>query len=76
MDERWKATLWPQFGATIDMLDRALANCPAALWTAAVWPDERGFSTFWYVGYHTLFFLDLYLSGAVDGFAPPAPFTL
>ena len=34
------------------------------------------FSEFWYVAYHTLFWLDLYLSGAVEGFAPPAPFTL
>ena len=31
---------------------------------------------FWYVVYHALFWLDLYLSGAVEGFAPPAPFTL
>ena len=26
--------------------------------------------------YHTLFYLDLYLSDAQEGFAPPAPFTL
>jgi uncharacterized damage-inducible protein DinB len=31
---------------------------------------------FWYVAYHTLFFLDLYLAGSAKGFAPPAPFTL
>jgi len=31
---------------------------------------------FWYLGYHTLFWLDLYLSGAEEGFAPPAPFDL
>jgi hypothetical protein len=35
-----------------------------------------GFSTFWYLGYHTLFWLDLYLTGAEEGFAPPAPFDL
>jgi hypothetical protein len=28
------------------------------------------------VGYHTLFWLDLYLTGAEEGFAPPAPFDL
>jgi uncharacterized damage-inducible protein DinB len=28
------------------------------------------------VAYHTLFFLDLYLGDSVEGFAPPAPFTL
>ena len=26
--------------------------------------------------YHTLFWVDLYLSGSVEGFTPPAPFTL
>ncbi|HEX9922999.1 MAG TPA: DinB family protein, partial [Anaerolineae bacterium] len=35
-----------------------------------------GFSAFWYLGYHTLFWLDLYLTGAEEGFAPPAPFDL
>jgi hypothetical protein len=34
------------------------------------------FSDFWYVAYHTLFWLDLYLSGAVEGFIPPAPYNL
>ena len=53
--------------------------CPAELWRVRLWsdaaqPDEG--SEFWYVVYHTLFWLDLYLSGAVEGFAPPAPFTL
>jgi hypothetical protein len=36
----------------------------------------KGFSTFWYLGYHTLFWLDLYLTGAEEGFAPPPPFDL
>jgi hypothetical protein len=35
-----------------------------------------GFSSFWYLGYHTLFWLDLYLTGQEEGFAPPAPFDL
>ena len=40
-------------------------------------PSERAaYSQFWYVIYHALFWLDLYLSGAVEGFAPPPPFTL
>jgi hypothetical protein len=34
------------------------------------------FAQFWYVSYHTLFWLDLYLDGAEEGFAPPSPFTL
>lgn len=72
----WKQALWEQFGAAIDMFDTVLVDCPEALWQATVWPDEPGFSDFWYVSYHTLFWLDLYLSGAVEGFQPPAPFTL
>jgi hypothetical protein len=35
-----------------------------------------GFSAFWYLGYHALFWLDLYLTGAEEGFAPPPPFDL
>jgi hypothetical protein len=67
----WKAVLWQQFGAAIDMLENALAACPEELWS-----DRSRRPEFWYVVYHTLFFLDLYLSGSVEGFAPPAPFTL
>jgi hypothetical protein len=37
------------------------------------------FSAFWYLAYHVLFFLDLYLSGGFEqfeeGFVAPAPFT-
>ncbi len=40
-------------------------------------PDTQpAFAQFWYVTYHTLFWLDLYLTGTEDGFLPPAPFTL
>lgn len=74
--------LWRQFGAAIDMLESALRDCPAALWEARLWEDQpdqwvaAGFGSFWYIGYHTLFWLDLYLTGAEEGFAPPAPFDL
>jgi hypothetical protein len=76
------AMLWRQFGAAIDTLDDALRDCPDELWEARLWADQpdqwvaAGFSTFWYLGYHTLFWLDLYLTGAEEGFAPPAPFDL
>ena len=36
----------------------------------------QGFGAFWYLGYHALFWLDLYLTGAEEGFAPPPPFDL
>jgi hypothetical protein len=74
--------LWRQFGAAIDMLGDPLRECPEELWEKALWedrPDKRGapgFSRFWYLGYHTLFWLDLYLAGSEEGFAPPAPFDL
>jgi hypothetical protein len=66
-----REVLWRQFGATIDMLENALAACPDELWG-----DQERNPQYWYVVYHTLFFLDYYLSESVDGFAPPAPFTL
>jgi len=74
--------LWRQFGAAIDMLNDALRDCPDELWEKHLWEDQpdqwvaAGFSAFWYLGYHTLFWLDLYLTGAEEGFAPPAPFDL
>jgi hypothetical protein len=74
--------LWRQFGAAIDMLGEALRDCPDELWEERLWPDQpdqwvaQEFSTFWYLGYHVLFWLDLYLIGAEEGFAPPAPFDL
>jgi hypothetical protein len=79
MDTTWKTSLWHQFGAAIDMLDNALRACPDELWRARLWSDHEepvSSSEFWYIAYHTLFWLDLYLSGAVAVFAPPTPFTL
>src|SRR6476661_9616683 len=69
--DTWRQILWQQFGAAIDMLENALLACPGELWS-----DRRRRPEFWYVVYHTLFFLDLYLSGALEGFTPPAPFNL
>ncbi len=74
--------LWRQFEPAIAMLGDALRDCPDELWEQRLWQDQpgqwvaAGFSTFWYLGYHTLFWLDLYLTGAEEGFAPPAPFDL
>jgi len=74
--------LWRQFGATIDMLGDVLHDCPDELWEKSLWEDHsdqwvaKGFSKFWYLCYHTLFWLDLYLTGAEEGFSPPAPFDL
>ena len=80
-----RTALSRQFGAAIAMLENALVACPASLWRARLWSAPQGrrlppwippqFSAFWYLAYHTLFWLDLYLSGArEEDFAPPAPF--
>ena len=71
MDATWKEIIWQQFGASIDMLENALVACPNQLWG-----DRSRRPEFWYLVYHTLFYLDLYLSGSDEGFVPPAPFTL
>lgn len=79
MNPLWKEGLWQQFGAAIDYLADTIAACPDDMWQASLWktPDTKPeFSYFWYVAYHTLFWLDLYLTGAEEGFLPPAPFTL
>jgi hypothetical protein len=74
MDEFWKGILWRQFGAAMDMFENALRACSAELWDRRMWVQYPEFSEFWYVAFHTLFWVDLYLDGAVDGFQPPAPF--
>ncbi len=81
MDSLWRDGLWQQFGAAVDMLDNALVACPDALWGARIWPDPPEapfppqFAEFWYVSYHTLVWLDLYLSGEPEEeFAHPDPF--
>src|SRR5919202_2898196 len=81
MDTSWSTALWRQFGAAIDMLENALVACPAALWTQRLWrgppPPEfpPQFAEFWYVTFHALVWLDLYLAGVPEEeYAPPAPF--
>jgi hypothetical protein len=79
MDTLLKTALRQQFEGAIDMLANALHACPDDLWYVRLWEDpshQPGFSEFWYIVYHTLFWLDLYLSGSVEGFVPPNPFTL
>jgi hypothetical protein len=79
MHSLWKAMIWGQFGASIDMLQNAIRACPEYLWSDGAEPPKRDASGkvgFWYVAFHTLFFLDLSLFGSVEGFAPPPPFTL
>ena len=45
--------------------------CPDELWS-----DRSQRPEFWYLTFHTLFWLDFYLTAPNETFAPPAPFTL
>lgn len=80
-ESMWNTALWRQFGAAIDLLEKALFACPEALWTRRIWPTPPPsefppqFAEFWYVSYHALVWLDLYLAGVPEeDFAPPSPF--
>ncbi len=76
MDSALRSIVWDQFGAAIDMLDDAIRLCPDNLWTTRIWDDsdDPRYGQFWFVAYHTVFWLDLYLAGYSDGFKPPPPF--
>jgi hypothetical protein len=76
MDPFWKDAIWQQFGAAIDMLEDAIRACPDEHWQDEMWRFEPQLSKFWYIAFHVLFWLDLYLHGPVEGFHPPAPFGL
>jgi len=54
MDKALRETIWKQFGASIDMLENAIAMCPDELWNTS--------TKFWYNAYHCLFYLDYYLT--------------
>ncbi len=68
MDAALKEIFWKQFGGAIEMLENALTACPEELWNTD--------SKFWYNTYHTLFYLDYYLTQDPEKFSPPSPFTL
>lgn len=85
MDTQTKEATARQLGAAIDMLEDAIRACPEELWDRpmAVGVDLRvgggrtsAYHRYWYIAYHTLFFLDYYLSEREAGFAPPEPFGL
>jgi uncharacterized damage-inducible protein DinB len=64
----WRSAIRRQFHASIDMLANAIKACPDSAWTG----EGRAF---WYLAYHVLIFLDLYLSSEDEPeFQPPAPF--
>lgn len=68
MEATLRKSLWKQFGATIDMIENAIVLCPESLWNNKL--------KYWYSAYHTVFYLDYYLSYDPENFMPPPPFTL
>jgi hypothetical protein len=55
-----------QFGATAQMLQETIENCPERIWTKG-----SGGAAFWHLAYHTMYFLDFYLHPREEDFRPP-----
>ena len=71
MMDFWRSAIRHQFHAAIDMLANAIEACPDFVWSG------QGKGAFWYLAFHVLFFLDLYLSPEDESrFHPPPPFGL
>jgi hypothetical protein len=62
-----KKAIWSQFGASIDMLHNVIATCPEGYF--------EQHKRFYYIAYHTVVFLDYYLSIPPTSFDPKLPFT-
>jgi hypothetical protein len=71
MDLYWKNLIWQQLGASIDALKTSIEVCPKGLWE-----DRSRNPEYWYLAYHTIFWLDLYLEDSPDSYHPPAPYGL
>jgi DinB superfamily len=78
METTVRTALWQQFGAAIDMLENALLACPDTHWNGLLWsdPETPDYPTFWSITHRALFWLDFYLTGSLEGFEPPTPFTI
>ena len=63
-----KESFWKQFGASIDTLENAILNCPETMLQS----NKR----FFYMVYHTLIFLDYYLTFPPSDISSPLPFTI
>ncbi len=59
-----------QFGAAIDSMEGVIRAFPDDAWTSG----ER-WSQPWYLAFHTLFWLDLYLGESAAEYIPPDPVT-
>lgn len=68
MEDLFRKCLWKNFGAAIDMLSNVIALCPEGLWKK----DRK----FFYLTYHTIIFLDYYLTNPVRDFKPVLPYSI
>lgn len=69
MTSDWSRATWAQYGGAIQALENSIRACPDDLWGDV--PTWQGFS---YIAFHTLFWLDYYLSESPESYVPPAPF--
>lgn len=67
MEELLSHTVSNQMGAAMDMLQQVITRYPDENWPSSV--------DFNRLSFHTLFFLDYYLTEVPASFVPPAPFT-
>ena len=71
MIKQWQTIIWQQFGAAIDTLENAIRACPENLWS-----DRSRKWEYWYWTYHTIFWLDYYLSDSESTFEPPPGYSM
>jgi len=71
MTNKSSQATWGQLGASIETLENAINHCPDNLWG-----DMSKSHPFWYMAFHTLFWLDFYFSDDINNFKPPEPFGL
>lgn len=72
MIDTLKEELWHQFGASLDMLRNAIEKCPEEIWGELTFEGNQ----FWYIAYHTLFYIDCYSDEDPKNFHPPQPYNL
>jgi len=68
MIEHLRKVLWNQFGASIDMLKNIIEMWPHQYWNSN--------SKVYYLSYHTLLFLDYYLTIPPTSYKAPMSFTI
>jgi hypothetical protein len=58
-DQKLSTAIHEQYGAAIEMLESVITKCPEE-----TWDDSHQGPPFWQVAYHTMFYLDWYLSSS------------